>query len=364
MALILISDTTPRVAYTATAAQDTFTVPFPFFANADLTVYVDDVVQTLTTDYTVTGAGESAGGSITFVTPLVGGKSVVIVRNIEISRTTAFPTAGPFNINSLNVQLAKLIAIQQQLNNDIERVLRLADSDTTESFDIPAAALRANKFLGFDADGDPFVAVAVTDQPATAFMLTLLDDATAAAARATLGLGSTDDVTHGGVTSTQHDGEVLNDERYQANALGRRTSSSVRAGTRRRAAIPSCRRPTFLGNVRFDGSNGTSFEVAANIAALSTERRALPPTCRGRWLFSTSAEASATPTERMAIRANGKIQIPNRSAPLIQFDGSGYADLSEISAPTDAGCERGAGLLRRRRTPAYTSERGETASAL
>jgi hypothetical protein len=188
MAHIQIDSTTPRIAYTATAAQEDFTVPFAFFAEADLVVYVDDVLQTLSMHYTVTGEGESDGGTVTFVTPMTGGESVVIVRDVEISRTTDFPDTGPLQINSLNTQLDKIIAIQQQLNNDIVRTLRLADSDTSENLDIPIASERANKFLAFDADGDPFVAEAVEDQPASAFALTLLDDATRQAALVTLGV--------------------------------------------------------------------------------------------------------------------------------------------------------------------------------
>ena len=36
---ITISDTEPRIQYTATAGQTSFTVPFAFFANADLQVF-------------------------------------------------------------------------------------------------------------------------------------------------------------------------------------------------------------------------------------------------------------------------------------------------------------------------------------
>jgi hypothetical protein len=185
---IEIDSTVPRIAYTATASQEDFTVPFAFFIDADLTVYIDDVLQVLDTDYTVTGAGESAGGSITLATPATGGESVVIVRDVAIERTTDFPASGPLQINSLNTQLDKLIAIDQQLQDDIVRTLRLADSDTSENLEIPIASERANKFLAFDDDGDPFVAEAVTDQPASAFGVTLIDDATRQAALVTLGV--------------------------------------------------------------------------------------------------------------------------------------------------------------------------------
>ena len=55
----------PRVQYTAAAAQTDFTVPFPFFVDSDLTVYLTPVGQdandasdilALNVDYNVTGA--------------------------------------------------------------------------------------------------------------------------------------------------------------------------------------------------------------------------------------------------------------------------------------------------------------------
>ena len=70
---LAISDTSPRVQYTATGGQTTFTVPFEFFADGDLTVIKTaasngaDTTLTLTaspssaTQYSVTGAGVSGG---------------------------------------------------------------------------------------------------------------------------------------------------------------------------------------------------------------------------------------------------------------------------------------------------------------
>ena len=190
---IQIDDVDPRIAYTATAGQTVFAVPFAFFEEADLLVYVNDVLKTLTADYTVAGEGASEPSSrlITFLTGLTVGDSVVIVREIVIERTTDFPTSGPFQINSLNTQLDKIFAIMQQIANTITRTLRLSDSDTTANLDLPAAAARANKFLAFDANGDPIMATAVTGTPVSAFMTTVLDDTTAAAARATLGITDT-----------------------------------------------------------------------------------------------------------------------------------------------------------------------------
>ena len=54
---INIADNSPRVSYAVAAGvtQTSFTVSFEFFDNEDLNVYVDSVLKTLTSDYTVSG---------------------------------------------------------------------------------------------------------------------------------------------------------------------------------------------------------------------------------------------------------------------------------------------------------------------
>jgi hypothetical protein len=212
--LIELDDTTPRIAYTATAGQTQFVIPFAFFfdginySDYDVLAYVDDVLATpgvSAGQYAVAGALDSDPGSrlATFVTAMTGGESVVLVRDIPIARTANFPeTGGPALFEALNRQMVKIFAILQQLENNIARTLRLADSDTEENLDIPAAAERASKFLGFDADGAPIVGAAVTEVPVSAFMETVLDDANAAAARATLGI--TDVTAHVGLANWHH----------------------------------------------------------------------------------------------------------------------------------------------------------------
>jgi hypothetical protein len=187
---IQIDDVTPRIAYTATSGQTEFAIPFAFFEDADIKVYQNDVLKTLTTHYTVAGEGASdlATRKVTLVTGATLNDSIVIVRDMAIARTTDFPDTGPFLISTLNTELDRRTAVDQQLEDQIVRTLRLNDSDVTSNVTIPARALRASKFLAFDASGDPTVAAAVTEVPVTAFMQTVLDDTTAAAARTTLGI--------------------------------------------------------------------------------------------------------------------------------------------------------------------------------
>ena len=89
MANPTIGATAPRIQYTATASQTVFTVPFEFLANADLAVYVNGTLKTLTTDYTLTGSNTTGGGSLTFVTGRTAGEIVTILGNLAYSRDTA-----------------------------------------------------------------------------------------------------------------------------------------------------------------------------------------------------------------------------------------------------------------------------------
>ena len=99
-----INDTPNRVRYTATAAQTAFSVPFQFLAAADLKLYQNGVLKTLSTHYTVTGAGASSG-TVTLVTGATLSDDILIVRDVPIARIGDFPISGPFDVESLNSQL-------------------------------------------------------------------------------------------------------------------------------------------------------------------------------------------------------------------------------------------------------------------
>lgn len=192
---IEIDDVTPRIAYTATSGQTEFAIPFAFFDDADILVYQNDTLKTLTTHYTVTGEGATdlAVRKVTLVTGATVGDSIVIVRDVPIERTTDFPDSGPLQINSLNTQLDKIIAILQQEQDKIERTVKYTDSDVSASLELPAAASRASKYLFFDSSGNPTVVASVsTSVAALAFWVTVLSTAaTAAAARTALGITDT-----------------------------------------------------------------------------------------------------------------------------------------------------------------------------
>lgn len=173
MANPTIGATTPRIQYTATASQTVFTVPFEFLANADLAVYVNGTLKTLTTDYTLTGANTTGGGTLTFVTGRTAGEIVTILGNLAYSRNTnKYTKFGLLPAEVLEADFDALQVQSKQLARDGQFALRAPLTDTaTPDMVLPVKATRASKILGFDSDGDPVASsstVAAMDAAVTA----------------------------------------------------------------------------------------------------------------------------------------------------------------------------------------------------
>ena len=191
---ILINDNTARVEYIATAGQTTFTVPFEFFENSNLNVYNNGVELTYdatpadASEYSVVGAGVTGGGTITLGSPGASLNNVIlIVRELAVERLTDFPLAGPFNIESLNSELDRITAVQQNLKTEFDnRVLRLNDNDTPNALNaLPSATNRALKLLSFDSAGNP-----VASAPVSGDASDLATSLSSAAGSGSIGYGS------------------------------------------------------------------------------------------------------------------------------------------------------------------------------
>ena len=150
---ISVANNNPRVSYTVAQGQTqtSFTVNFEFFADADLRVFVDNTLKTITTHYTVSGGNGSTGTVTMSVTGASGGSTVTIVRAIALERTTDFPTSGAFNISSLNTELDRIIAIHADVDDTAERGLRLQESDDAVSTQLPLKDTRKGTVLAFNA---------------------------------------------------------------------------------------------------------------------------------------------------------------------------------------------------------------------
>ncbi len=151
-----VSTTTSRVEYAGNGATTAFAAPFYFLANGDLKVYQAGVLKTITTHYTVSGAGNPAGGTVTFLAAPAAGEDVVIFRDPAITQTTDYAPNDPFPAESHERALDRLTMIAQRNRDLLERSFTLADS-TTGTIDTTLPDPSADKVIAWNSDGDGLV---------------------------------------------------------------------------------------------------------------------------------------------------------------------------------------------------------------
>lgn len=188
---IAINPVTRRVQFTGNTGTGPFAFTFNILADADIAVYKNTTLLTLTTDYTVS-TNANGTGSITLTSALVSSDVLTIIGGRQLQRTTDFVTAGDLLASSLNEQLDGLVIMTQQLDEKLDRSMKVSPGDEFTSVELPLKSTRANKYLAFDADGNPTATSGTTSTiTVSTFGQSLVDDADAAAALVTLGLTAT-----------------------------------------------------------------------------------------------------------------------------------------------------------------------------
>lgn len=119
---IAINSNFERDQVIASASQTIFTYSFPIFDDTFITVYrtpsgdtPNDVTQKLNlgTDYSVTGVGDEAGGTIVLTVGAGAGDVITMVGTEPIDRESVFADLNPFTV-ALNQQLNNQTVTQQQ----------------------------------------------------------------------------------------------------------------------------------------------------------------------------------------------------------------------------------------------------------
>lgn len=157
-----LETTDNRKEYIGDGVSDTFSYPYYFLADTDLVVYKEDVLQALTTHYTVTGAGIPAGGSVVFVTPPPDTENVVIYRDPILIQESDWVENDPDPAAQKENAFDLSMMVSQRLSERVDRSLSLPDSDVGISIEMPVAADRASRYLGFDEFGNVAVLQAPT----------------------------------------------------------------------------------------------------------------------------------------------------------------------------------------------------------
>ncbi len=144
-----------KISYTGNGSTTVFAYNFKVFNKAHLRVLIDSTEKTLDVDYTVTGVGEAAGGSVIFTTAPVNEISVVIMRDMDAIQETEYTTSGSFPATAHEAALDRLTMMVQQVQEQVDRMPLLpVHTYEGEGLDPLELPLEAGYAIGWNAAGN------------------------------------------------------------------------------------------------------------------------------------------------------------------------------------------------------------------
>ncbi|TDY26308.1 hypothetical protein B0G81_6818 [Paraburkholderia sp. BL6665CI2N2] len=175
-----ISSTANKAIRYGNGVATSFPYGFLIPNQSQLTVIVTDPLGNQTTlspsQYSVSGIGNKTGGAVTY--PLSGAAlaalwSITILRTLPIVQQTDIVNQNGFYPDVVESAMDYQTMTQQQLAEIQSRslVFPVVDDQTAISPVMPAAAVRANKAMAFDALGQPTVMVPVSGSAADVLIM-------------------------------------------------------------------------------------------------------------------------------------------------------------------------------------------------
>ena len=158
-----VSTTIIKNFHNGNASTTNFAYQFRILEDTDLLVIIRtnstgaETTKTLSTHYTVAGAGDASGGSITFTGGNIpaSGETVVIRRNVPQTQAIDYIANDPFPAETHEEGLDRGTMVAQQVAEESDRSIKLSRTNTMTSTEFTVGATdRANKILAFDASGE------------------------------------------------------------------------------------------------------------------------------------------------------------------------------------------------------------------
>lgn len=161
-----VSTTSIKNSYSGNGSATNFNYTFKIFASSELLVYIRttatgaETLKTVTTHYTVSGIGDTGGGTVTFTSGNVptSAQQVILVRATPLTQSTDYVENDPFPASSHEDALDKLTHQMQEQQEELDRSFKVSKTvtDLTSSEVVDDAATRASKLLGFSSNGASF----------------------------------------------------------------------------------------------------------------------------------------------------------------------------------------------------------------
>ena len=192
-----ISTTITKNSYSGNGSTSVFQYTFKIALDSEIQVIIrasngTETVKTITTHYTVSGAGNASGGNVTFTAGNIpaSGETVIIRRNTGQTQTLDLVENDPFSAETVEGAFDKSISLVQELQEQLDRSIKVSRSTTLNTPEITNdASARAGKLLGFDATGNSLDATIDGTGIATS-ATNAANSATAAASSATAAASS------------------------------------------------------------------------------------------------------------------------------------------------------------------------------
>jgi hypothetical protein len=158
-----VSTTIIKNFHNGNASTTNFAYQFKILEDTDLLVIIRtnstgaEATKTLSTHYTVAGAGDASGGSITFTAGNIpaSGETVVIRRNVPQTQAIDYIANDPFPAETHEEGLDRGTMVAQQVAEESDRSIKLSRTNTMTSTEFTVGATdRANKVLAFNSSGE------------------------------------------------------------------------------------------------------------------------------------------------------------------------------------------------------------------
>lgn len=161
----ITSEPTVVFSYSGDDSTTDFAITTKYFSTADITVTLrdandDETTWVLNTDYTLTAAGVSTGGTLTATSAPGTGETLVIEIDPANTQDSSLPRGGAFPSSTVEDELDQATQRDAKLERLFNRCLYVPRTDTRigSNLQLPIDEDRASKYLKFDANGDPAVA--------------------------------------------------------------------------------------------------------------------------------------------------------------------------------------------------------------
>ena len=317
-----VSTTIIKSSHNGNGSTTTFAYNFKIFADTDLEVIIrsaagTETTKTLTTHYTVAGAGDASGGSITFTTgnTPASGETVVIRRSIPQTQAIDYIANDPFPAETNEEGLDRTTMIAQQVSEATDRSIKLSRTNTMTSTEFTVGATeRANKILAFDSAGEISVTQELgtfkgTDATVTTEAYNVRDiiKSTTTAELNNVYICVADSVVGDSLTDTDH-------FQLLVDAVSAATSATAAASSASAASTSASAAATSATNAANSASTATTKASEASTSATNAASSASTASTQASNAASSASAASTSETNAASSASTASTQATNAAS--------------------------------------------------